>query len=232
MIELDNYIVEKLKLNKDIKDINTYTITKEDEEKVKDIFNSTSRYSVGYDRERCKNLANKCLSANSCIKKWVTIMIMTNSVPYIYKNTVISLPGNFGSYFVDRGIDQYNAKAQDFINAYELAKPEELHDLPTKLAAEYYDVIETLLDVIIKNQKYRIEFNYTDYDSYSKEALEIMKERNGKIALPFEVTYKNKSAKCEIIFIIGGTYYNYRVNDKNFKWSQQFIDELKNELGA
>jgi hypothetical protein len=125
-----------------------------------------------------------------------------------------------------------NSTWQDFINAYELAKPEELQDLPTKLAAEYYDVIETLLDVIIKNQKYRIEFNYTDYDSYSKEALEIIKERNGKIALPFEVTYKNKSAKCEIIFIIGGTYYNYKVNDKNFKWSQQFIDELKKELGA
>lgn len=229
MNNLGTYIIEKLKINKDIKNDFTHKCkpTKEDFKLIDDILDD-------YNGNNGKfiDLADKYKDdKDQLVKYWVATMIRSGSTPYIKNGKgVCSLPGNYGKCFIEN-LKKLGLDDESIFFQYDIQKDQSEIDLNNnkKLKDLYYSKINVLIQSVFQKGSYKIDLQYTEYDKYSDKGKDLAEDKNGIITIPFILTYKNKSADCEISFV-GPSYYNYQINGKNFIWSKQFYEAIQKDL--
>ena len=228
MNNLSNYIIEKLKIDKDI-EVRKIIPTKDDFDKIDKLFNSSLSNSLYYSSE-CEDIAKSCKHKISAIKLWLAMIQKTNSTPYIFKDTINSFPGNFGKEFIDKAI-KLGATTEEIMFQYDLNNDKEKHNIPKKLEKSYNDMIDSLLSSpkhYLDDNKLSFELNYhidTDGDNYTDEARNIINKRNGIIVLPFIVKYYNKKVQCEIGYV-GNSFYFYSIDGKKIGTASLFQEAL------
>lgn len=236
MKKLNTYIVEKLVIDNKVKvPLKESWIPKsEDYERLKqNIFPTIGMYK-GYSWYEVGLMANSARNKATCIRLWTAIMLMTNSTPYIYNNTIHSYPGNYGIELINKAIDKYGVTKEEIIKHFKNCNRDEKQKLPQQLKELYYQKIESLLNNTIPKSLQKIELKYyiPEGDFYSKKGKELLDNEKLKVTLlPFELEYNGKKAICEIAFNgPSSKYYHFRTNNKDFMWSQDFLDELKKVL--
>jgi len=225
MKNITTYIFEKLHINKDSKTpVRNCNVPKESDYKE---VNNILKYCLQDNFRGFQDLAEQCTDRDKSIRLWIATMLETGSTPYIFKDTIYSWPGNFGKDLIDNAID-LGADKEDIFFQYDLQKDTkiEVHD---KVIDYFNNCISSILDKILPNDNYATSLKYDDWNNYSDEAKDINHKRNGIISIPFEIIYNGKKANAEFSFL-GYSYYNFRLNNKNYKWSKDFGDALQKEF--
>ena len=78
----------------------------------------------------------------------------------------------------------------------------------------------------INGEYQNVTFQNTLRNNYNQE---IIHKRNGIISIPFEIICNGKTVDAEFSFL-GYTYYNFRLKNKDYKWSTNFADDLIEEF--
>lgn len=232
MVDIITYIVEKLKINKDIKlSKSEYELTDEDFEMVYSVI-TDKRITTGLHygdafSETIKNIrSNKKLT-----KLWTALMLETKSIPYINENTIISSTCNLGKEIIDKLLKN-GADKEEIMYSYEINKEKEINPKyqVSNLEDFYNDSVNQFVSKIADPKDYNIELLYDDIKNYSSKGIEHLNKRNGLIVLPFIVHYKKTSVKCELCFSFYHVYYYEMVEDINCGTISRFEQELANKL--
>ena len=235
MKKLNTYIVEKLVIDNKVKvkHKDTFKPKEFDDVKLIDVFGD--HYYKGYDWYETAKLADSARNKYTCVRLWLALMFKTNSTPYIYNQTIHSYPGNFGIELVEKAIEKFGMTNEEIMDEFNRYNDKEEKELPKELEKLFYQRIESYLNMIIPKSKQNIELKYyiPNGDFYSKTGKKFLDDNASKkmIVMPFEVEYNGKRALCEIAYNVGNSkYYHFRTNNKDFMWSQDFLDELKKVL--
>lgn len=226
MRELNAYIIEKLKLNKDIKmtDSNMKLNVPKDED-----YKFLKTLSID-DITNMDEVRKKCKYCTKMERYWIALMQLTDSRPFIYNGEIYSYPGNFGRHLLDNMLKN-GFDIDDTYFQYDMQKDNEIHDTYgiIKSVKDYYKhmVNDNLLRYVDENLNIKLK----DFDdsNYTEKAKEIIRKRNGIIILPLELSMNSKSVDAELGFI-GSSYYHYSVNGKKCYTFQDFTDEIKKQL--
>ena len=240
MKQLNQYIIEKFKISKDIKNISLsdkYLPTDEDYKIISNIFDSTFRKS-GYSYYAVEELVKGCRNKISCIRLWIGIMLCTKSKPYIYENSIHSYPGNYGISLINKAINKFGADISDIIDIYDECKKEEKKGIPKDLEESYNSKIEGILnqyfDTYTRNGfKYTIDLVYNNCSKEAKDILNMNRlHMDDVVVLPYILEYSksNKILKCEVVYR-GSANLLYTLNHRAEKTSSRFIDKIKEEFG-
>ena len=234
MKNLNNYIIEKLRITKDSVHDSSNLIP--DDAIFDKLINSDMLKFKKFNKIHAQSLCNRLKTAESLIKHWIALMLLTGSRPMINKENdkIISFPGNYGYTFLDKAFKiNKNITNNDAIDAY--------NEAFNKYGDNYYnDTYNTLIKMSIDSLLKPISSVCTyklkpfSHDSYSKIIqYNINRLLTGNfLFIPFTVDYKNQSADCEmIVSISGGYYYGFYVNGENCKYYNDFLIKLSNELG-
>lgn len=226
MKNITTYIIEKLHINKDSKNpLMDCNVPKEsDYKEINNILKYCNKDNFGTGFQ---DLAEQCSDKDKLIRLWIATMLKTGSIPYIFKDTICSLPGNFGKDLINKAID-LGANKEDIFLQYDLQKntKEEIHNT----VINYFNKgISVILDKIFINDNYATTLKYDDLNNYSDTAKDINHKRNGIISIPFKIICNGKTVDAEFSFL-GYTYYNFRLKNKDYKWSISFADDLIEEF--
>lgn len=227
MRQINQYILEKLKINKDSKiEINKNFIpTAED-------LNS-ARITLKYcDKDKfsfIEEFAGTIKGKNKIMRMWIATMLKTGSIPYIDGDTVNSLPGNFGRTYIDRLLKDKELTAENILEQYKNISKDINCEVDPHVTDYFNTEISIILNKVLPKDNYATQLKYDEYDNYGDLGIEQNKKRNGIITIPFDVIYGKYTVPCEISFL-GYGYYNYRVNGKDYNWSNDWVDALKKEL--
>jgi len=234
MNNLSQYIIEKLRINKDTKtDIlkNNYIIN--DENIFKYIIDKNCINKNGYSLSDTERVANKLKYPKNLINVWIAILLMTKSTPIIKDDKIYSYPGNYGQPLLEKALKN-NSEISFFeiIDAYEKSKDE----YQDKYFKEDYNLyikqcVETLLDTTMKGLSSCYELKSFEEDSYSKFINDNLDKFKDKILIPFRVKYNKQTVDCEIIVSYSGNrYYGFYINSKDCKYANGFVEKLAEEL--
>lgn len=226
MKNITTYIFEKLHINKDSKTpLRDCNVPKEsDYKEVNNILKYCDKDNFGTGFQ---DLAEQCSDRDKSIRLWIATMLKTGSTPYIFKDTICSWPGNFGKDLIDNAID-LGADKEDIFFQYDLQKNTEV-EVHDKVIDYFNNGISDILDKILPADNYATSLKYDDWNNYSDTAKDINHKRNGIISIPFEIIYNSKKVDAEFSFL-GYTYYNFRLKNKNYRWSADFAGDLLKEF--
>lgn len=201
--------------------IDSYSLKSEEEKKIDSLFTNK-----GFDTWGCSELAKSCKNKVSAIRLWLGIILKTNSIPYRYKNTIISFPSNLGKELVDSALKK-GATAEEIYYEYDIRKDNKEKNLPKKYEDEINNKIDNFLSRL--DDEYAFELHLDDLKYLSDKGKELLQKRNGMTIIPFALIISNKKIECEIAWV-GNTYYHYRVEDKNFTYSNDFYKEIQDKI--
>lgn len=225
MKNITTYIFEKLHINKDTKGFvkKCHIPTEKDYDNIDNILKNCSKNNF----REFNDLAEECTDRDKSIRLWVATMLKTGSIPRIFKDSICSWPGNFGKELIDNAIN-LGADKTDIFYIYDLQK-ETKCEINDNVIDYFNSAISTILDKILPSDNYMTLLKYDDINNYSDNGRDLNNKRNGIITIPFEIIYNKKTVNAEFSFL-GYTYYNFRLKDKNYKWSVDFADALKKEF--
>jgi len=239
MKTINNYIIEKLHLNKytKVSDIdNKYIPNEKTFDKVHNIcFFTPKSCSLSAIKQAVKTLSNPI----SLIKLWLAIQIESNSTITQINNEVFSYPGNFGKQLIDKAFETDKTLSYDDIEeAYKLCIDKKLNDkyFNKNLLKYIKDCVEGLLENCIKglSSHYNLkEFTQENYSKFIKDNYKsFYKENNPTIIIPFEITYDTSNIiNCEIVVSYEYThYYGYFIEGKAYSSANAFAEELNRRL--
>ena len=225
MKNITTYISEKLHINKDSKNlVKDCYIPKESEYKE---VNNVLKYCLQDNFKGLRDLAEQCTDRDKSIRLWIATILETGSIPYIFKDTICSWPGNFGRELIDNAMD-LGADKEDIFLQYDLQKNTKV-EINDKIIDYFNNCISSILDKILPKDNYATSLKYDDWNNYSDEAKDYNHKRNGIISIPFEIIYNGKTVDAEFSFL-GYSYYNYKLKNKNYKWSADFAGDLLKEF--
>lgn len=234
MINIKQYIAEKFRISKNTSSsLNKYLLDKQEYIRLYNIvFDNTFR-ETGYSEYCCSQLADSIKSKEACIKYWLSLINSTKSIPYKYKSTIYSFPGNYGLSFIDKLFDTFDIDVKELdylLNLYELTKDKEYQEFPPLLKRSYEKAVQGLINMSSYSNElsYELVF-YNDISDYSEYTKVIFEKNKGLVIIPFILKYKNKKFKCEIIKR-GSAYFNYKFEEYNYTLSSAFIERLKAEI--
>jgi hypothetical protein len=224
MRKINAYILEKLHLNKDTKlNVKNFKIEDKDMEYPLSIFKLRNFNTNGL---------NPVIVKARPLMEYISFMLITHSKPFIFKDKIYSIPGNYCKDLVDKALEKdKNLTLQDVIFAYDMNKDDYSKDIPKKLKDEYLDRIGTIIKRALgESAKYNINLLTDDYENYSERGIELLHDRTSKVVLPFELEYSGKKVKCELAYSGKYTFFHYRVNGKNYRILDEFVEVLLKEF--
>lgn len=228
MINISNYIFEKLKVNKDSKtESSKYYPSESVLDFAKEFFNRMECYSY----KKGEVVSKQYKTIDKLMPLWLAIMIYSKSTPYLSDNkkTVNSYPGNYGKELIDKMIE-IDVKPDQIISEWEKIDFKD-NILPVSIEGYYKDKIENLVKLTGLNYKITVKsFIPIDGDHYTKEGKELLDKRNQYIVIPFEIEANGKKAICEISFMLI-SYYTWNINGKKYGTINSFLSGLIEELG-
>jgi len=225
MKNITTYISEKLHINKDSKNpVKDCYIPKESEYKE---VNNVLKYCLQDNFKGLRDLAEQCTDRDKSIRLWIATILETGSIPYIFKDTICSWPGNFGRELIDNAMD-LGADKEDIFLQYDLQKNTKV-EINDKIIDYFNNCISSILDKILPKDNYATSLKYDDWNNYSDKAKDYNHKRNGIISIPFEIIYNGKTVDAEFSFL-GYSYYNYKLKNKNYTWSADFAGDLLKEF--
>ncbi len=201
--------------------IDSYSLKPEEEKKIDSLFTDK-----GFDTWACADLAKSCKNKVSAIRLWLGIILKTNSYPYRFKDTIISFPSNLGKELVDAALKK-GATTEEIYYEYDIRKDNKEKTLPKKYEEEINNKIDAVLSKL--DEEYIFELHLDDLKYLSDKGKELLQKRNGMSIIPFTLIIANKKIECEIAWA-GNAYYHYRVEDKNFTYSNDFYKEIQNKI--
>ena len=236
MRNINTYITEKFRISKNsiASSASNYKLPDVAYDKINHtIFDSTFR-RAGYSEYACQELAKSINSKDNCIKFWLATQYLTKSIPYKYKNTIYSFPGNYGYPFIDKLVSEFNFNEDDIDNLlsiYKYGLGYKEVKFPQLLKDHYNSNIES----IINSTKYKgvLDYElifYDDINDYSKTTKEIFEKNTGSVIIPFYLIYGNERFKCEVINRGNSVYFNYKFERDDYRLNSKFLKRIEEEI--
>lgn len=239
MIQLNNYIIEKLRINADIKVSNPNEKLIPSEEDFKRIRwervvngrtqSGNGHYSSIGERDDAIRLRN----VNRLIHLYIALLIITGSEPFIKDNKIYSYPGNYGHYYIEQILKYKNdIDFNEIIDTYDEALDKYKEKCNWK---EYTGIFEHNIEAILNSVSKTVDYEIKPFTekSYSDAAKKFIDLKKNTSVVPFTAKCGKYSAECELVFDSHANnphYYGFIINGKDYKTSQDFIKELKKEF--
>lgn len=228
MKELDVYILEKLKLNKDSKlPYNTdYIPTEEDYEFVEDEFGKHKFTDILF----VANESYKEFDQARLMRTWIAAMQLTGSIVVEGKKlrddyVPLIFPCHFGFRLFKYLVHHFNMDPEDILKEYDYINEDNPHDPDETFMKLLKDKIYNFVKPVFHLNSFEIELKIDDPEIYSSDCLTFMKRFNESCTVPFIVKYKDKECPCEVTFL-HLSYYNYVVDGKSMRISEYFYNAL------
>ena len=230
MKELNIYISEKLRINKDMKmPFETdYVPQEEDYELIEKDLSKQTFTSILFTSDD----SYKDFDQAKLMRVWIASMQLTGAMvvgEQKVRNDYMPLifPCNFGVRMLKRLVHHFDMKIEDILEQYHLINTAHPHNPDKKFIEKIENRIYDLVKIVFhnKNKKFEIELKIDDPEKYSEYCLGVMQRLTEACTVPFIIKHDGKECPCEVTFV-HLSYYNYIVDGKSMRISEYFYNEL------